>query len=61
MEQLDSNAVSRNLQQALRLLLAGGLIEQTVPDRTRSRFPRYRLASKGRNALKNLGREGSRF
>lgn len=60
MEQLDSNAVSRNLQQALRLLLAGGLIEQTVPDRPRSRLPRYRLASKGRMALQNLGRTRSR-
>lgn len=60
MKQLDSSAVSRNLEQALRHLMAGGLIEQTVPERPRSRLERYRLASKGMNALKNLGREGSR-
>ncbi len=39
---------SGNIKRALRLLLADGLVEYTIPGTPRSRFQKYRLTDKGR-------------
>ena len=40
---------SGNIKRALRILLADGLVEYTIPGTPRSRFQKYRLTDKGRD------------
>lgn len=46
--QTGQSRTSGNIKRALRILLADGLIEYTVPGTPRSRLQRYRLTGKGR-------------
>ena len=41
--------------QVLNLLLEGGLVEMTIPDKPRSSKQRYRLSDKGRRWLEESG------
>ena len=46
------NGDSRSYQRNIEPLLAGGLIEMTIPDKPNSRLQKYRLTDSGKSAMK---------
>ena len=51
---LGQKQISGQLNRVIRLLVADGSIEYTIPEKPRSRLQRYRLMDKGRAAVEGL-------
>lgn len=57
---LGQREVSGQLNKIIRVLLAQGLVEHTVPDKPNSRLQKYRLTKKGQKALRDeTGQSGA--